>query len=155
RRIEAQLRNPSSSLDDLQAAVACSLAHGDSKKASAVLSRHANRFNNDQVGRSVTERLSARISSARPTRDSKPIATTAPVERLIAAIEAAKISNDWNSVDTLVASSTESPEMLWIVSNALSTAGQWDLAFKHSCRLLELVETADALRLAVVAAYHA
>lgn len=155
RRIEAQLRNPNSSLDDLQAAVACSLAHGDSKKASAVLRRHASRFNNDQVGRSVTERLSARISAARRTSDSKPVAATGPLERLIAAIEAAKISKDWNPVDTLVAPSTEDPEMLWIVSNALSAAGRWDLAFKHSCRLLELAKTADALRLAVVAAYNA
>jgi tetratricopeptide (TPR) repeat protein len=152
RRLEKQLKAPAPSIDDLQAAVACALAAKDSKKANAILSREATRFQ-DVRAAELIQNWRGRIALARK-RLPAPDSLVDPLERAQALILTASKDGNWAAVDALLRSDAIRPEFKFLACTLLAGHGQWVLVASHMESLLEIVATAAAVRLAVHAWYH-
>jgi hypothetical protein len=152
RRFEKQLRTAPPSLDDLQAALACALAAQDPKKASAILTREADRFLDARDAKFI-ESWRARIALARK-RLPPPESLTDPLERAQALIVLASKDGNWAAVDTFLRSDTLPPDLKFLACMLLAGHGQWTIVAFHIESLLKSVATAAAVRLAIHAWFH-
>jgi tetratricopeptide (TPR) repeat protein len=152
QRVEANVRRPEATVDDAQAAIACALAAGDTKKATAILKRGAAKFGDDRSV-DVLALWRGRIALLRrrpPSADS----LVDPIERLQATIALATKTADWSTVESLLNSLSDRPDVRFLACKALAGHGQWSIVATHAEALLLACGTADGVRLAAYAAYH-
>lgn len=153
RRLETRLRDPQSSIDDLQAAVACAMTNSDPKKAAAILKRHAARFSRDPTTKRIADDLASRVTGKRAQQTSLQVSAD-PYDRLDTLIRAARVGNDWAPIDTFLETMTDRAEILWLGCSALCSNRQWNLVLKRSARLLDFIGTAEAARVVAIATYN-
>jgi len=152
RRFEKQLRAEPPSLDDLQAALACALAAQDPKKASAILTREADRFLDARDAKFI-ESWRARIALARkrlPPQES----LTDPLERAQALIVLASKDGNWAAVDAFLRADSLRPDLKFLACTLLAGHRQWAIVALHIESLIKTVATAAAVRLAIHAWFH-
>jgi hypothetical protein len=152
QRVEANVRRPEATVDDAQAAIACALAAGDAKKAAAILKRSVAKFG-DERAVEVLALWGTRIALLRrrpPSADS----LVDPIERLQTMIALATKIADWSTIESLLNSLPDRPDVRFLACKALAAHGQWPIVALHADALLVACGTADAVRLAAYAAYN-
>ncbi|HEY0941955.1 MAG TPA: hypothetical protein VGE08_17815 [Steroidobacter sp.] len=117
-----------------------------------ILGRHGSRFSDTQ-GMAVVQRWSARIAQSR-SRKRAPTSATDTLDRLDAALQAARLSGDFAIVQDVLGKIADRPDVIYMTCRILAGRKQWAPIAAYADRLVQEVANAEAVRLAAYALYH-
>jgi hypothetical protein len=151
RKLEARLRSPKRSIDDLQALLACRYADSKLSDASTILDKYADKFS-DESEKKVIEAWRIRLEPTSVTKgvDEKgePFVV---LDRLV--INASK-AKKWDAIERFLGKQKYRADLLMAASQALAAHDQWQIVAKYSDRLLCELENDAAVRLVAYAKFN-